>query len=521
MLKSANKKGPVVLIPSDISYVFPSGYGYLAGYLIEHGENVKILVRPKNPADFKNLVKQIIDLKPLLVGLGSLYHDLYPIKEIIPLLNQAGRDFPVVLGGQMVSPTPEFAVEITGADIGVIGEGEIILYKLVQALRQDADLFKTGGLVLNHDGRQTLTGPGEIIENLSKLPKIPYDLFPSTEWLNVGRMYLSMPQPHNQFADRTVTVHGGRGCPFRCNFCYHHSRARYRPVGDMMTDAEMLIKKYNANHLFFDDDLAIVSPARAKEFMDGVKKLSRKIEYSMSIRMDVLSRIDDSLLKEMKISGCRCLGPGIESGSQRILDVMDKKITVEQIITGFRRLKNAGILATASLMVGQVSERPEDVQMSIDLMEKTLRYDKNINYAFTICTPFPGSLLYDLCFTKGIFKNHYDFFNKYDTKKGFTEITANLTEMSDEELLNWYKKIKLAYKLEKRKSIGPTVFKIETLITRADRLDKRLKQKFFEKLPNNLFGKLIKQTYNFCYDLMQLSFDKIRLYLLGIKKYKI
>ena len=181
MLKSANKKGPIVLISGDISYVFPSGYGYLAGYLVERGEEIEILIRPKNEADYPKLIKEIIDLKPLLVGFGGLYTDLYPIKKIIPLLIGANRDFPIVIGGQMVTPTPEFALEVTGADIGVIGEGEIILYKLVQALRQGADLFKTGGLVLNHDGRQTLTGQGEIIEDLSKLPKIPYDLFPSTE----------------------------------------------------------------------------------------------------------------------------------------------------------------------------------------------------------------------------------------------------------------------------------------------------------------------------------------------------
>jgi len=518
MLASQNKNGPIVLVSGDISYVFPSGYGYLAGYLVERGEEVKILIRPKDEADYPKLAKKIMDLKPLLVGFGGLYTDLYPIKEITPLL--AGRDFPIIIGGQMVTPTPEFAVEVTGADIGVIGEGEIILYNLVKTLREGGDLSKVKGLVLNRGEEKILTGPGEYIEDLAKLPKIPYDLFPSTEWLNVGRMYLNMPQPHNQFADRTVTVHGGRGCPFRCNFCYHHSRARYRPVADMMADAKELIKKYNANHLFFDDDLAMVSSARAQELMDGIKKLGKKIEYSMSVRMDILSRTDDRLLREMKISGCRCLGPGIESGSQRILDIMNKKITVDQIITGLRRLKDAGILTTASIMVGQLSERPEDVRQSIDLMKETLSYDKNINYAFTICTPFPGSELYDICFKKGIFKTHYDFFERFGKHGGFADITANMTEMSDEELLGWYKNIKLAYKLEKRKAVGPAVYKLESLMIRANRFDGRLKKNFFDKLLDNFLGRIINKSYNFCYDLMQLSFDKLRLYLLGVKKFK-
>jgi radical SAM superfamily enzyme YgiQ (UPF0313 family) len=519
MITSKNKKGPIVLITGDISYVFPSGYGYLAGYLVERGEEVKILIKPKEEKEYPEFIKKIIELNPLLTGFGGLYGDLPTIKQFIA--NLSGRDFPIVIGGQMVTPTPEFAVEVTGADIGVIGEGEIILYKLVQALRAGSEIAKVGGLVINHEGKQSLTGPGEIIEDLSKLPKIPYDLFPSTDWLNVGRMYLAFPQPHNQFTDRTVTIHGGRGCPFHCNFCYHHSRARYRPIPAMMEDAETAIKKFNANHLFFDDDLAMVTPQRAQELMDGIKKLSKPVEYSMSVRMDIISRTDDRLLKEMKLSGCRCLGPGIESGSQRILDIMNKKITVDQIITGLRRLKNAGILTTSSIMVGQLDERPEDIQKSIDLMLETLRYDKNINYFFTVCTPFPGSDLYRICFEKGILKTHYDFFKRFNQHGNFTDITVNLTKMSDQELMEWYKKLKMAYRLEKRKAVGPRVFKIEQLMTRANRLDGRLKNKYLNKLTGNFFGELINKIYNFFYNLMQICFEKVRLYLLGIKKFKI
>ena len=179
----------------------------------------------------------------------------------------------------------------------------------------------------------------------------------------------------------------------------------------------------------------------------------------------------------------RCVNIGVESGSQRILDIIDKKITVEQILNGLRRLKDAGILSTASIMVGQLSERPEDVQMSINLMTETLRYDKNINYAFTVCTPFPGSELYDICFKKGIFKTHYDFFERFGKHGGFADITANMTEMSDDELLDWYKKIKLTYKAEKRKAVGPAVFKLESLMIRANRFDGRLKKNFLINYP--------------------------------------
>ena len=89
MLKSENKNGPIVLVSPSMTYIFPSGYAYLAGYLVERGEKVKILIRPKDQADFPKLVKQIMDLKPLLAGFGGLYPDLSPIKKIIPIFEKA------------------------------------------------------------------------------------------------------------------------------------------------------------------------------------------------------------------------------------------------------------------------------------------------------------------------------------------------------------------------------------------------------------------------------------------------
>jgi len=520
MLASKNKTGPVILVSKDLNYIFPSGYGYLAGYLHDRGENIRILLRPEDTNSYNNLVKKILDLKPLLVGFGTIYPDLYPTKKIIKLLDDAGRNFPVVIGGQMVSPTPEFSVEVTGADIGVIGEGEIILYNLVKALRTGDDLTEVNGLVLNQAGHKILTGRGEYIEDLSKLPKIPYELFSaSTDWLNVGKIYLNIPQPHNQYKDRTITIHGGRGCPFRCNFCYHHSRARYRPIDSMLKEAAELINKFKANLLYFDDDLALVTPERALELAEGISKFPKKIEYSVSARFDILERISDDILIKMKKSGLRCVNIGVESGSQRILDIIHKKITVGQMLDGFKRLKKIGILPNSNIMVGQLSETNEDAQKSMDLMLEALKINKNMNWSFSVATPFPGSELYDICFAKGIFKSHYDFFNKLNENDSMSGLTANLSEMTDGEVLNWLQKFKIAFKLERRKAVGPYVFQIEKWRTRAGRLNNRLKKRFFEKLPDNAICHVINKSYNFCYDLMQIGFDELRLKLLGVKKF--
>jgi len=180
------KKGPVVLVSREIAFTFPISYAYLAGYLRKMGEDVRIVFRH---SDQKKLVEQIMDLDPVLVGFGNLYPELKEIGNIISSLDKAGCKFPVVIGGQMVSPIPEFAVQVTGADFGVIGEGEMVLYQLVTALREGKNVSRVAGLVIRYDNKTISTGPGEYIKDLSKLPAIPYDLFPQDQWLPIGRWY--------------------------------------------------------------------------------------------------------------------------------------------------------------------------------------------------------------------------------------------------------------------------------------------------------------------------------------------
>lgn len=517
MNNTSNKNGPVILVSKDILYTFPFGYAYLAGYLIDRNEEVKILYQPKKMVDFREFARKLIQIKPLMVGFGTLYPDLYVVREIIKCLNEEGRDFPVVIGGQMVTPTPKFAMEITGADIGVIGEGEIILYEIVQALRKGQDIKNVRGVIVKKDNEMILTGQGDYIKDMSKLPLVPYHLFPTDKWLNIGQFYVSYSQPHWLYNDRVIAIHGGRGCPFRCNFCYHHNLPRYRTVASMFEGLDRLLEKYNANMLYFGDDLVLMSPIRAKELVQSIKKLKRKISYSVSCRFDILDRLDDETLIEMKRTGCRIMGLGIESGSQRILNIIDKRITVEQIKKGMRRLKMAGILPTVSIMVGQYTETLDDVQKSIDLMLETLRYDKNINFAFTITTPFPGTKLYDIALESGLLKNHLDFYKKFNPTTDISGLSVNLSAMSDEEVIRMRNRLEEIYQQEKKRLVGKKVTVVEWFRYFIFRVYRKLDKTIIKKLPDKHIFNLVKYIYHQGHNLIQLGLDKIRLYFLDIK----
>ena len=279
----------------------------------------------------------------------------------------------------------------------------------------------------------------------------------------------------------------------------------------------MLIEKYDADMVYFGDDLVLATPTRAKELVQAVRQLGKKIEYSVSCRFDILDRLSDEILREMKETGCRIMGLGIESGSQRILDIIDKRITTEQIIRGMRRLKDIGILPSVSIMVGQYTETLEDVQKSIDLMLETLNYNKNVIYTFTITTPFPGTNLYGIALEKKIIKDHLDFYKKFDSEKGTGGLSVNLSAMTDEEVVAMHRKIKAVYLQRKRELVGKKAVAVEATRYFIYRVYNKIAKKLVDKLPEKQPFKLIKKIYHQSHNAVQLLFDKLRLYLLDVK----
>lgn len=448
---TAARKGPVVLVSRAIAFTFPLSYAYLAGELRAQGEDVRVLFKDV-PA--QALVKQIMDLNPLIVGFGNLYPELAETRGLIQMLDEAGRKFPVVIGGQMVSPTPEFAVQVTRADFGVIGEGELILGELVKRLRCGADPSDIKGLVVRDGMNVRSNGPGAFIENLSTgLPAIPYDLFPTEQWLPIGAWYAKyLPQPHWKVEDRVINVHGGRGCPYTCNFCYHHSKPRYRDIPVMMEEAQEALIRFNGNMLYFSDDLVMASPKRARQLIDAIGNLDRPVSFQISTRFDILAKMDDGLLRDLKRAGCRSMGLGLESGSDRILQLIGKNCTVREIEDGLDRLHEFNIYPTTSIMLGQHTETAEDAAASIALVERTVKKNPYLNYAFTLTTPFPGSALYDLIFQHGILKTDQDFYDRYFSTAGEFKQVINLSSMSDAEVQACYAEIHRVYDVVKRKA---------------------------------------------------------------------
>ncbi|MFA4823701.1 MAG: radical SAM protein [Methanoregula sp.] len=518
-INEINRNGPVVLISQTIQFSVPFSFAYLAGYLKAQGEEVTILFRPSDPHRFPELVQEIKKLNPVLIALGSLYPELDDIKRIIGLLKNSGCTVPIVIGGQMVTPIPEFAVRITRADIGVIGEGEIILYELVRAIREEKDILSVKGLAVNTGEGVVLTGEGDFISDLSSLPPIPYELFPE-DWITIGKWHAEhYPLPFYRYNDRIITVHGGRGCPFRCNFCYHHSKPRYRPISIIMAEAKEALDRFDGNMIDFSDDLVLATPQRAWQLVNVMKTWNKKISYKVSTRFDILTRMEDALLKELKDSGCRVISLGVESGSNRMLKIIGKNTTSENILNQLDRLKKAGILVNLSIMVGQYTETKEDVEASILLMQRSVRNNPNLTYHFMITTPFPGSELYNLLFKQGLIQNHEDFFDRYFakiTEKNKWAQIFNLSSMTEPEVMAMYSLINKQYAREKRQNINIIALGIEYMQPKIGALNEFINKTIFYRYRDNSIVNSINSVYSGIYGCIQNSLDNTRLKLRGI-----
>jgi radical SAM superfamily enzyme YgiQ (UPF0313 family) len=432
----------------------------LCGALVAAGEAPVMLFRG---AGTDALVDQILLAKPLLVGFGSLYVELEEIKAVIEALDAAGRDFKIVVGGNMVSPEPEFAVSYTGADYGTIGEAEITLVELVRALRAGADPTGLAGLCVRQpDGTAVSNGPGPVIADLSQLPPVPYELFPTDDWLNLGDWYAAN-YPHQSIwraGDRVINLHGARGCMNACNFCYHADRYRVRPLDVVFAQAQELLHRFDANFLYFGDETALASPRRAEQVIAGMAALDRPVNYSVSATFDALARLDDFLLQGLARTGCRIMGLGAESGSDRILQVIcPGTVSAAVMREQLRRLHAVGIFATATMLFGQATETAADVAATIDFVAGATADAPEHQWNFTVTTPFPGSPLYRKLLATGRVRDMADFHERYlhgteGARVGWCRQVVNLSALSDTEVLEAYHRARQVYLEVKARHLG-------------------------------------------------------------------
>jgi radical SAM superfamily enzyme YgiQ (UPF0313 family) len=362
-----------------------------AALLDAYGFEVRIVDQRVEP-DWRGALRDALRHDPVCVGISSMTGDQIAHGIDAARLVKQHSAAPVVWGGVHPSLTPHQTIRSPHVDIVVVGEGERTLPELASALHEGRSLERVSGLCYR-DGDEVRVTPERPPEDLDALPPVPYHL------VDVGRYFFEFNLP-----GRTLSLLGGRGCPHRCGFCYntrlHAHRWRGRDPALVVADIRKL-RSLGAENVFVVDDDFFANPRRAGKICELLLAEKLHVPIITTCRADYLAGFSDDFLR--LLGRCRFyVSIGVESGSPRILELIEKRITVEQVLRANRRLRGSGVTFNFAFMAGFPTETWEDIDQTVDLMVRL--QDENPEARLTnlkIFTPLPGTALLKRCVQHG------------------------------------------------------------------------------------------------------------------------
>lgn len=270
-----------------------------------------------------------------------------------------------------------------GVDFVVRGEGEVTLEELLVALEKRSDPSTIPGLAFRKEGKTLITPPRRVMKQLDRLPLPAWDLLDINPYKAIWRKY------HGYFSLNIATT---RGCPFKCNWCakpIYGNRYNSRSPENVVDEIEMLMKLYEPDHFWVCDDIFGLKPGWVKEFRDLVVRRNLRFKYKIQSRADLL--LEDSAIGALTESGAETVWIGAESGSQKILDAMDKGITTQQIREATGLLREKGLQIGFFLQFGYLGENLQDIEATIQMVLELMPDELGISVSY----PLPGTKFYE------------------------------------------------------------------------------------------------------------------------------
>ncbi|MEW6606789.1 MAG: radical SAM protein [bacterium] len=399
----------------------PLGLALIAGYLENHTPfKVEIIDALAENLNSQELQIQIQQASPDVVGITTTTFTLIDVLNIANLVKNVNKNIYVVLGGPHCGIYPEETLSQESVDAVIIGEGEISFCELVKHLADDKSQIK--GIGFKSNGKIFINPSQEYVQDLDILP------FPARHLLPLNRYY----SIHGQ-REQMTTMFSSRGCPYNCLFCYHAfgRKVRFRSPENVVDEIQEILN-LGIKEVFFFDDLFTVKKDMVMGICDEIMK--RKLEVVWEIRARI-NTVDREMLQKLKQAGCIRVSYGVEAGTNRILKVLRKGITTEQVIDVFKLTKSTGLITYADFMIGSPSETKDEILQTIHFAQKI-----NPDFVqFTITTPYPHTDLYQAGLDKKIFKEDYWLkFAQYPAKDFIPQVwNENLSYDELIELLNY------------------------------------------------------------------------------------
>lgn len=377
-------------------FVYNADHAQRASHIniVEYSENQRRYIEAVNDdhhpvwEEVKNVIR---DFRPGLIGISIMSVKILPAKKLISLIRKMDRNIVIVCGGHHPTIGPELFLRDGSSDFVVRGEGEFTMAELVGKLSNNEDDFDSikslsflrGSKVINIPQRQ-------LIADLALLPLPEKDNIVFKETYSMDDFSIVMTS---------------RGCPYACGFCGSENMwkrtVRYRAIEKVIEEIEFLKNNYHLANIKFMDDSFTVNKKRVESICSEIIARKMNIAWSCLTRVNL---VDDDLIQLMKRSGCTKIDIGIESGNLRVLKMIDKEITIQQIERAAKIIDKHKIFWAGFFMFGFPTETEEEIMDTLRFMKKIKPGWANIS----VFTPYPGTKLYNICLTKGIIDGSYD-----------------------------------------------------------------------------------------------------------------
>jgi len=351
---------------------------FIADYLYKQNIDVNVVDLRFEPVS--KLMDEIGDKEPEYIGFSvmtgpQIHHAL----KICSLIKQEFKDIKIVWGGIHSTILPGQTLVNDLIDMVIRGEGEIPYYDLVSG-REKSQIkglsFKKGRKII-HNPNSNLLSKKELNE-LS----IPWNLI----------------NPQEYIQNKSFTIITSRGCPNKCSFCYNTllNNVWRGWSAEKCREEINKVMDLGANKINFYDDNFFANPSRIRELFSYFKE--NNIKWKAELRVD---RLNESLAEEAHNSGCSQMYFGVESGSQKVLNILNKNISIRDILNSAVITKDKDIIADYSWMIGIPGENKDDVKNTLSLIKRIEQINPECEYSVKILFPYPKTILYNQALKMG------------------------------------------------------------------------------------------------------------------------
>ncbi len=419
----------------------PLGLMYIASSLRRRGRSdiriIDMRVKQQVPRD---IIRDIQDYSPNIVGLSSLSYEASVVHEIAHNIKELNENCKIVAGGPYPTSSPERVLRDKNIDYVVLGEGEETMGELVEEMEKGNDFSEVSGLVFSRNGEIVFAPPRVYIEDLDSLPFPAWDLIDIENYFTVEKMN------RVYYQKEYMSVFSSRGCPYNCIYCHRIFGKIYRARSpeNVVSEIETLYSNYGIQEIDFIDDAFNIDAERAERICDLLieKDLNLKITFPNGIRGDIIS---ERLLHKMKEAGTYRVVYGIETASPRLQKLIKKNINLKKMQEVISLTDKLKILSHGFFMLGFPTETREELQKTIDYATNS----KLLTASFFTVNSFEGTELANLVKRLKIAIDYgREEHNCFATNAKLSEVSPEeLSRLSQKANRAFYLKIKRIYRI--------------------------------------------------------------------------